>query len=130
MDATKDIARKKDISQSPELTQQGPTLTPVVDIYENNDEILLFADLAGVSKEDLTINVENDTLRLTGNRNLDAPGTAYFEEFCGCNFHREFSLPQGIDVERVNAELKDGLLKLHMPKSAALKPRQIEIKAE
>jgi len=130
MDATKDIARKEDRRQNPELTMQGPALTPLVDIYENDEEILLFADLAGVRKEDLTVNVENDTLKLIGNRKLDVHGTVYFEEFCGCNFRREFSLPPGIDVERVNAELKDGLLQLHLPKSESLKPRQIEIKAE
>lgn len=106
-----------------------PTVTPLVDIIENNDEILLYADMPGVDKKDITINIDNGRLALSGIREVSAVGAANWEEFGDVEFRRTFSVPQTIDVARVNAELKDGVLLLHLPKSDAAKPRQIEIKA-
>jgi HSP20 family molecular chaperone IbpA len=61
-------------------------------------------------------------------RKLEISGAASWEEFGNVEFVRNFSVPQTIDVEKVEAELKDGVLTLHMPKSEEAKPRQIEIK--
>lgn len=109
--------------------RQIPTVAPVVDILENEDEILLFADMPGVSKDDVTINIENGRLALSGVRKMTAAGAANWEEFGEVEFRRIFSVPQTINVGKVNAELKEGVLRLHLPKSEAAKPRQIEIKA-
>ncbi len=106
-----------------------PTVAPLVDILENNDEILLFADMPGVDKKDITINIDNGRLALSGVREVSPVGAANWEEFGDVEYRRTFSVPQTIDVARVNAELKDGVLLLHLPKSEAAKPRQIEIKA-
>jgi HSP20 family protein len=106
-----------------------PTVAPLVDILENDDEILLFADMPGVDKKDITINIDNGRLALSGIREVSPVGAANWEEFGDVEFRRTFSVPQTIDVARVNAELKDGVLLLHLPKSEAAKPRQIEIKA-
>lgn len=106
-----------------------PTVAPLVDILENNDEILLYADMPGVDKKDITINIDNGRLALSGIREVSPVGAANWEEFGDVEFRRTFSVPQTIDVARVNAELKDGVLLLHLPKSEAAKPRQIEIKA-
>jgi len=106
-----------------------PTVAPLVDILENNDEILLYADMPGVDKKDITINIDNGRLALSGIREVSPIGAANWEEFGDVEYRRTFSVPQTIDVARVNAELKDGVLLLHLPKSEAAKPRQIEIKA-
>ena len=106
-----------------------PTVAPLVDILENNDEILLFADMPGVDKKDITINIDNGRLALSGVREVSPVGAANWEEFGDVEYRRTFSVPQTIDVARVNAELKEGVLLLHLPKSEAAKPRQIEIKA-
>lgn len=106
-----------------------PTVAPLVDILENDDEILLYADMPGVDKKDITINIDNGRLALSGIREVSPVGAANWEEFGDVEFRRTFSVPQTIDVARVNAELKDGVLLLHLPKSEAAKPRQIEIKA-
>lgn len=106
-----------------------PTVAPLVDILENDDEILLYADMPGVDKKDITINIDNGRLALSGIREVSPIGAANWEEFGDVEFRRTFSVPQTIDVARVNAELKDGVLLLHLPKSEAAKPRQIEIKA-
>ena len=102
--------------------------TPAVDIYENEDEILLHADMPGVVKENISVDLDNGTLSISGVRKLETKGVATYEEFSDVEYVRSFSVPQTIDVEKVEAELKNGVLRLHLPKSEAAKPRQIEIK--
>ena len=117
-------------NQADTMTQQQlPVMTPEVDIFENEHEILLHADMPGVTKEDISINIDNGKMRLSGIRRLPTGGAATWREFGDVEFRRNFSVPQSIDTDQVRAELKDGLLCLHLPKSEAAKPRQIEITA-
>jgi len=111
-----------------ERRREIPVVVPRVDIFENEDEILLYADMPGVVKDEVRINVDNGRLELSGIRSGEACGAAKWEEFCDVDFQRVFSVPQTIDVNKVHAELKDGVLQLHLPKSEAAKPRQIEVK--
>ena len=113
----------------PERSRKIPVITPVVDIYENDDEILLHADLPGVAKDNINVNIDNGKLELSGLRKLESKGVATWQELGEVEYQRTFSVPQTIDVSKVNAELKNGVLKLHLPKAEAAKPRQIEIKA-
>ena len=119
---------KKDQS-TPEKRREIPAVVPLVDIYENDHEILLRADMPGVEKKDISIHIDNGKLSLGGIRKCESKGSAQWEEFGDVEYQRMFSVPQTIDVEKVVAELKDGVLSLHLPKSEAAKPRQIEIKA-
>jgi HSP20 family molecular chaperone IbpA len=127
------MSEKKDLTVREEALSERkrpiPTVAPLVDILENDDEILLFADMPGVDKKDITINIDNGRLALSGVREVTTVGAANWEEFGDVEYRRTFSVPQSIDVARVNAELKDGVLLLHLPKSELAKPRQIEIKA-
>ena len=117
-------------NQADTMTQQQlPVMTPEVDIFENEHEILLHADMPGVTKEDISINIDNGKMRLSGIRRLPTGGAATWREFGDVEFRRNFSVPQSIDTNQVRAELKDWLLCLHLPKSEAAKPRQIEITA-
>lgn len=109
--------------------QDMPRVAPVVDIYENENEILLQADMPGVTKEQVTINVDNGKLEISGIRKLQTKGTSTWQEFGDVEYRRIFSVPQSIDVGKVNAELKEGVLKLHLPKTEAAKPRTIQISA-
>lgn len=113
----------------PERSREIPAVTPLVDIYENDQEILLRADMPGVEKKDITVNIENGKLCLGGTRKLESKGSAQWEEFGNVEYQRTFSVPQTIDMNKINAELKNGVLNLRLPKSEAAKPRQIEIKA-
>ena len=122
-----DVAKREE--RSPEVTGKVATVIPSVDIYENNDELLLYADMPGVTKEDMTINLENGKLSIAGVRRVTTEGTPQFIEFGPVEFRRTFSVPQGIDTTKVNAELKEGVLRLHLPKTDAVKPKHIEIKA-
>lgn len=125
------MSEKTDITKReesmPERSRQLPVVAPLVDIYENEDEILLYADMPGVAKEDITVNVDNGKLAISGVRKLKTAGAANWEEFGDLEYSRIFSVPQTIDVAKVNAELNDGVLRLHLPKSEAAKPREIAI---
>lgn len=115
--------------QPGELIHQLPVATPAVDIFENEAEILLHADMPGVGKDDISISIDNGKMILAGTRRLQATGSAAWQELVDVEFRRTFAVPQSIDVDKVHAELKDGVLHLHLPKSEAAKPRQIEITA-
>ena len=111
----------------PERSREIPVIAPLVDIYENDNEILLYAEMPGVVKEGIDINIDNGKLEISGTRNVEITGAASWEEFGDIEYRRVFSVPQTIDVEKVNAELKDGVLRLHLPKAESAKPREIEI---
>ena len=127
MSETTAVMNKEDTPLKPTL--QLRSIAPEVDILENEEEILLYADLPGVTREDLTVHIDNGNLTLNAIRKLKAEGAAVWEELGDVEYHRVFSVPQSIDTANISAELRDGVLKLHMAKSAGAKPRKIEIKA-
>ncbi len=112
-----------------ENVEQRATEIPRVDVFENSQELLLIADLPGVAKDDLGIRVDQDELVLEGRRTSARPGAPVAAEFSMADFRRLFRLPQGIDREHIEAELKAGVLKLHLPKAASLRPRRIQVKS-
>ena len=126
MDKTQEVMKQDE--KKVEKTRELYEVTPAVDIYENEDEILLHADMPGVVKDNVSVDIDNGTLSISGVRKLTSKSAATYEEFTDVEYVRSFSVPQSIEVEKVEAELKNGILKLHLPKSEAAKPRQIEIK--
>jgi HSP20 family protein len=107
-------------------TAQGPAVT----VYETQDEYVFQAELPGWTREQVSINFENQTLTLSGSRELpQADGRQYHrvEGFYG-QFSRSFTVPGVVDFNRVEAEMKDGVLTVHLPKREEAKPRQIEVK--
>lgn len=122
-----DLAKREE--SLPERSREIPAAAPLVDIYENDEEILLRADMPGVEKKDITVNIHNGRLFLGGIREIESRGSAQWEEFGTVEYQRTFSVPQTIDVDKINAELKNGVLSLHLLKSEAAKPRLIKIKA-
>jgi HSP20 family protein len=104
---------------------------PSVDIIEDENEYLVKADLPEVKKEDVKVTVENDVLTITGERKLEKEekDKKYhrIERSYG-TFLRSFTLPAGADGSKVSAEFKDGLLKVHLPKSEKAKQKAVEVK--
>jgi len=101
------------------------TVTPPVDIYENQDEILLVADFPGVSKEDLSIRLDRAELVIEGIQATtgdDAPNRVLA-------FARTFRMPNTVDPNGVSAELTQGVLRVHLAKSEAAKPKRIEVRS-
>lgn len=113
----------------PERSRDIPTIATLVDIYENDEEILLHADMPGVKKDEININIDNGKLEITGIRKLQTTGATGWEEFGDVEFQRVFSIPQTIEIGKVNAELQEGVLKLRLPKVETAKPRTIEIRS-
>ncbi|SDP49644.1 Hsp20/alpha crystallin family protein [Desulforhopalus singaporensis] len=126
------MSEKKDLvtreETMPERSRELSIVAPLVDIYENDEEILLHADMPGVKKEEITVNIDNGRLEITGLKKINKEGVAAWEEFGDAEYRRVFSVPQTIDAGKVKAELSDGVLKLHLPKAAAARPRKIEIR--
>jgi len=98
-------------------------------VYENADELLVVADLPGITKEALNVNLDKNELRISARRAPPTDGKYLGVEYGDDDFSRRFALPGGIDESKISAELKDGVLWLHLPKSEALKPRQIPVRA-
>jgi HSP20 family protein len=118
---------------SPASGDQEPstrTWAPPVDIYENENALVLKADLPGVDPNDVEIHVENGTLYLKGERKfvreVQEENYHRVERAYGA-FSRSFSLPGSVDTEKVTAEYKDGQLILTLPKREEAKPKTIKI---
>lgn len=111
-----------------EPTKAGVHYSPTVDIFETDDAITLLADLPGVDKGNLDINVEDKQLTITGM--VDEPESrlnSIYSEYGIGGYTRSFKLGDAIDQTKINAALKDGVLTLVLPKAERLKPRKIEI---
>ena len=102
-------------------------IRPAVDIFETEQGLTLVADLPGVVKEDLYIDIERGLLTVQADAKSHLKGEPIRREFLHGNFYRQFQLPDEIDSEKIVAELNRGVLTLQLPKSEAAKPRRIEI---
>ena len=106
--------------------------SPTVDIEENDDNFTIRADLPGVAKDDIEVRLDNGVLSISGEKRIDketGKGTKQHrtERFRG-SFSRRFTLPTSIDADKVNADYKDGVLSLAIPKLETEKPKAIDIK--
>jgi len=104
-------------------------LTPPVDVIEDSGGITLYADLPGVSRDKLNLQVESETLTIEAESDLAVPEglTSSHTEVGLGRFRRVFTLSKELDTERVSAELANGVLKLRIPKAQHAQPRRIEV---
>jgi HSP20 family protein len=106
---------------------------PAVDIYETENELVLTADLPGVDIKDVDVQVENQTLTVSGVRQFErkdnSKGYHRIERSYG-NFSRSFAVPSTFDTEKVGAEFTNGVLSVKLPKKEAAKPRQIKVEVK
>lgn len=121
---------KAEVSAAAELTRPGPTFTPALDIFETDEEITVLADMPGVKAKDLAIDLRENTLTLSGD--VESPEGANEEEvlreYRTGNYYRQFTLSEGIDQSKIEAALKDGVLRLRLPKFETAVPRTIPVK--
>jgi len=105
-------------------------LMPPVDVFEDANGITLYADLPGVPKDRLSLQVEADTLTIEGEVALDVPEgmAATHAEVSLPRYRRVFTLSKELDGEKVSAEFARGVLKLRIPKAEHAQPRRIEVK--
>ena len=105
-------------------------LLPPVDIYEDETGFTLTADLPGVSKERLGVKVNGDNLLIEGDVSVPAPQDMelLYAEILASSYRRSFTLSRELDTSKIEANLKDGVLRLRIPKAEEARPRKIEIK--
>lgn len=121
-------AQEKPPSSREVTRSQERYITPPVDIYETSDGLVVKADLPGVAKDGLDLRVENNLLTIRGKAAHAAPGDPVYREYGLVNFFRQFELNERVDQGEISAELKHGVLTLHLPKAEEAKPRKIEVK--
>jgi HSP20 family protein len=114
-----------------EQTRPGPVYTPAVDIFETPDALTLLADMPGVQAKNLKIDLREGVLTLAGvvEPRAHAGAEDLFIEVEPGSSSRQFAVSDVIDQSRIEARLTDGVLRLHLPKVEAVKPRQITVKA-
>jgi HSP20 family protein len=102
---------------------------PRTNLSDTGDNLELVAEVPGVAKEDLNLKIQGNYLEISGARSAGNPEgyTLHRSERNSAKFSRSFTLPYEVDAAKVTATLKDGLLKISLPKSEAAKPRQITI---
>jgi HSP20 family protein len=124
-------------SQSSSVTQADESqnaarqaLLPAVDIAESESGITLLADMPGVSKDRLTIQIEGDNLTIEGRAEIDVPEKIQLlhSEVRSPYFRRSFTLSRDLDPAKIEATLRNGVLQMHIPKSEAARPRRVEVK--
>jgi len=105
-------------------------VVPPVDVYEDENGITLLADLPGVSRERLGVRVDGDTLLIEGTAETAGPKQMelVYGEARLPAYRREFTLSRELDASRIEAQLKDGLLRLSIPKAEEARPRRIEVR--
>ena len=113
-------------------TSDAPAMVPPVDIVEDGNGITLKADLPGVSKENLSIRVDGDTLTLEGAVSLGESKEmrGVYAEIRVAQYRRNFVLGRDLDTDKIEAAMKNGVLTLRVPKREQAKPRRIEVKAQ
>jgi HSP20 family molecular chaperone IbpA len=123
------IKEKRELQADAEQTRPGVVFTPAVDIFESEGAITLLADMPGVSSEGVSIDLHNDELKVTGEvETLGFENETYLlREYDTGRFHRHFSLSDRIDQSKISATMKDGVLRLVLPKVEKAKPRRIEV---
>jgi HSP20 family protein len=111
---------------------EAPVMVPAVDVLENESGITLKADLPGVSRDDLHIRVDGETLTVEGQVNLGDVKQlqAVYAEVRTAQYKRSFVLSRDLDTSKIDASMKNGVLTLTMPKLEQAKPRRIAVRAE
>jgi HSP20 family protein len=117
------------------ISMSGSSVLPAIDLYETSDEVVLKATLPGMKAEDVQISVTGDVVTLRGefksqNGNGDKNATYHLREQRYGTFERTLRLPSDVQSDKAKAEFENGILTITLPKSEAVKPKIINIKAK
>lgn len=122
------MSEKQDITKREE-TRLGPAMLPPVDIVEDETGISLIADLPGVAKDKLTVRMDGQSLLIEGEIAMDTPEgmEASYVEIRSPAYRRSFNLSRDLDPSKIEAQFKDGVLRLRIPKAEHAQPRKIAV---
>jgi HSP20 family molecular chaperone IbpA len=114
-----------------ELTRDRPLYIPRFDICETEDALMLCGDLPGVEPDSLDIRFENRELVIHGKVQPRNGRAQYlYQEYGVGDYHRSFTISEGIDSSKIAASMRDGVLTIHLPKTDQVKPRRIKVTSE
>lgn len=125
--ASQDVARRE--PRQPQTQARQQHVVPPVDVFETDSTITLLADLPGVPKDGLNVRVDGETLVLEATAAAIGPDgmeLVYGEAQCPA-YRRQFTLSRELDTSRIEAQLRDGVLRLTIPKAEEARPRRIEV---
>jgi HSP20 family protein len=130
MAETQEVAARQ--SADVQKPERQIVLNPPVDIYEDAEGITLVADMPGVSKERLNIEVDKNGLLIEGDAHFEMPEgiKALYADVRSTRYRRSFSLSPELESNNIDATLKDGVLTVKIPKRAELRPRKIEVRVD
>ena len=123
------VQRKREVEKQQESTIPARTFVPVTDIFETDQALTVVMEIPGVDSNSVDVNVENDVLTINGRIDFskyERLQPLYTEYNIG-NYSRSFALSSKIEQGGIKAELKDGVMTLHLPKSAKARPRKIKV---
>ncbi len=118
----------KQEQQVPDTREETRTVLPPVDIFEINDVLAVVADLPGVEKDGVELRIEDDVLTIKGTPKAAVAGEALYSEFELAPYFRQFQLGEQVDRDKIQAEMKHGVLTIRLPKVEQAKPKRIEVK--
>ncbi|HWI41481.1 MAG TPA: Hsp20/alpha crystallin family protein [Verrucomicrobiae bacterium] len=122
------VAEREENAPAREETRSGENyIRPAVDILETEHGLTIIADLAGVQKEKVEVQIDKGILTIQGEGTPTAAGSELYHEFSVMNYYRQFQIPEAIDQEKTTAEYTDGVLTLQLYKAEHAKPRRIQV---
>ncbi|RII26509.1 MAG: molecular chaperone [Geobacter sp.] len=105
-------------------------IRPAVNIIEDEEGLVLTADIPGASKESLDVSVEKGILTISAPAQHSVPGTSAYREFELANYYRQFSIPESLNQEKAHADYVNGILTLRIPKAEVAKPKRIAVQVD
>ena len=123
------VREKRELATKEEKTVPGRFFVPTTDVYETEEALVVALEMPGVGREEVEIELKDDVLRLEGRIDSSKYGglEPVYTEYGVGHWARAFALPDGVDRERIEARLEDGVLTLTLPKTAEAKPRRIAV---
>jgi HSP20 family protein len=118
-------------AQTTSPTAARRSVSPRCDIHENETAVILIADMPGVVTDGVTVQVHGDVLTMSGRSSVSEPerSTALWREYATRDYERAFRLGQAVDADHITAVIKDGVLRVELPKRASTSPHRITVQA-
>jgi HSP20 family protein len=131
MTERQDVAKPDPTEVQARAREEELALAPAVDIFEDAHSITVQAEMPGVSKDRLNVQADRNSLLIEGDAAIDMPSgmEALYADVQATRYRRSFVLSGELDTDRIEANLKDGLLTVRIPKRAEFRPRRIEVRA-
>ncbi len=133
IETTRQAPAPKDATETPvaERTRSGNYFIPRVDIFETDSELVVLADMPGVRSEDVDLRYERGELMLHGKLpRREHAGQALLREYEDGDYYRVFQVHESIDSTKIEADCRNGVLTIHLPKAEVVRPRQVQVRGQ